>query len=277
MARTQHEKAESFRSLHRPGNCFVIPNPWDAGSAKILASLGFEALATISSGCAFGLGKADGCGAVSSEEALDNARAITQATDLPVSGDLENGWSERPEEVAEAIRQAAEAGLVGASIEDSTSESGEPIYPFALAVERIEAAVEAARRLDFPFTLTARSENFLHGRPDLDDTLRRLLAFQAAGADVLFAPGLRTLEQIAMVVEAVDRPVNVVMGLSGVDADVERLAASGVTRISVGSSLARAALGELTRAAREIVERGTFTYAERATPFPELNGFFQGK
>lgn len=275
MERTQLEKAKTFRALHRAGNCFVIPNPWDAGSAKILASLGFEALATTSSGCAFGLGRADGCGAVSAEEALANARDIVDATDLPVSGDLENGWSAQAEDMASAMRRAAEAGLVGASIEDSSSAPGESIYPFQLAVERIRVAAEAARKLEFPFTLTARSENFLHGRPDLDDTIRRLRAFQGAGADVLYAPGLRTLEQIEAVVKAVDRPVNVVMGLAGFAGTVEQLAKIGVTRISLGSSLARAALGELTRAAKEISELGTFSFAERATPFAELNGFFR--
>ena len=275
MSSAQLEKAQIFRALHRAGNCFVIPNPWDAGSAKVLAGLGFEALATTSAGCAFSLGLADGCGAASPEAMLANARAITDATDLPVSGDLENGWSPKPDEVAGVIRRAAQAGLVGASIEDSTSAPGEPIYPFELAVERIQSAVEAARSLEFPFTLTARSENFLHGRPDLDDTIRRLQAFQEAGADVLFAPGLGSLDQIEAVVSAVDRPVNVVMGLAGFAGSVEQLARIGVRRISLGSSLARAALGELTRAAKEVAEQGSFTFAERAAPFAELNSFFR--
>ncbi|MGK9166161.1 isocitrate lyase/phosphoenolpyruvate mutase family protein [Inquilinus limosus] len=271
---SQTEKALAFQRLHARPGIFVIPNPWDAGSAKLLTSLGFEALATTSAGHAFTLGRSDGARRVSREETLANARAIVEATDLPVSADLENGFGDAPEAAAETIRQAAAAGLVGGSIEDATGRDDDPIYDFDQAVERVRAAVAAARSLPFPFTLTARAENFLHGRRDLADTIRRLQAFQEAGADVLYAPGLSTREEIEAVVRAVDRPVNVVMGLVGARFTVAELGEMGVKRISVGGSLARAALGGFLRAAREIRDRGSFGYADDAVPHKEINALF---
>jgi 2-methylisocitrate lyase-like PEP mutase family enzyme len=277
MAPSQSDKARTFRALHERPGAFVIPNPWDVGTARILAGLGFEALATTSAGLAFALGRRDGEGAVTRDEALAHARTIVSATPLPVSADLENGFGDTPETAAETIRLAADAGLVGASIEDATGDSARPIYDASLAVERIAAAVETARTLRFPFTLTARAENFLHGRPDLDDTIRRLQAFEAAGADVLYAPGLRDLAMIRTVCAAVGRPVNVVMGLAGGAFSFEGLAAAGVRRISLGSALARAALGAFLRAACEIQERGTFSFADDAASFAELDPFLQGR
>ena len=277
MGSSQAEKARLFRGLHERPGAFVIPNPWDAGTARILAGLGFEALATTSAGLAFTLGRRDSEGAVTRDEALTHARTIVQATPLPVSADLENGFGDAPEAAAETIRLAAGFGLVGGSIEDATGDSARPIYDFAHAVERIAAAVEAARSASFPFTLTARAENFLFGRPDLDDTIRRLQAFEAAGADVLYAPGLRDLEAIRTVCAAVSRPVNVVMGLSGASFSVEELAAAGVRRISLGSALARAALGAFLRGAREIKDEGTFTFAGMAKSFAEIDPFMLGR
>ncbi|TSD87904.1 isocitrate lyase/phosphoenolpyruvate mutase family protein [Mycobacterium sp. KBS0706] len=271
---SQTEKALAFQRLHARPGIFVIPNPWDAGSAKLLASLGFEALATTSAGHAFALGRSDGTLKVSREETLANARAIVEATGLPVSADLENGFGDAPEAAAETIRQAAAVGLVGGSIEDATGRDDNPIYGFDQAVERVRAAVAAARSLPFPFTLTARAENFLHGRRDLSDTIRRLQAFQEAGADVLYAPGLATREEIEAVVRAVDRPVNVVMGLVGARFTVAELGEMGVKRISVGGSLARAALGGFLRAAREIKDQGSFGYADEAVPHKEINALF---
>jgi len=277
MGSSQAEKARLFRGLHERPGAFVIPNPWDAGTARILAGLGFEALATTSAGLAFTIGRRDSEGAVTRDEALTHARTIVQATPLPVSADLENGFGDAPEAAAETIRLAAGVGLVGGSIEDATGDSALPIYDFAHAVERIAAAVEAARSASFPFTLTARAENFLFGRPDLDDTIRRLQAFEAAGADVLYAPGLRDLEAIRTVCAAVSRPVNVVMGLSGASFSVEELAAAGVRRISLGSALARAALGAFLRGAREINDEGTFTFAGMAASFADLDPFMLGR
>jgi 2-methylisocitrate lyase-like PEP mutase family enzyme len=269
-------QAHAFKALHERDGAFVIPNPWDAGSAKMLASLGFEALATTSAGLAFSLGKVDGHGAVTRNETLANVRDIVNATALPVAADLENGFGDSPEDCAETIRLAAAAGLVGGSIEDASGLDGEPIYPFELALERIQAAVAAARELPFDFTLTARAENYLHGRNDLADTIRRLQAFAEAGADVLYAPGLRSREEIIAVVQAVaPKPLNVVMGLSGVSFSVSELAAMGVKRISVGSSLARAAYGAFFDAAREISQHGTFTFSEKAIPFAQMNRLFQ--
>ena len=269
-------RGEALRKLHEGPGIFVIPNPWDAGSAKMLADLGFEALATTSAGVAFSLGKPDAEGIVTRDEALANARAIVAATPLPVSADLENGFGDEPATCAQTIRFAAEAGLVGGSIEDATGRADAPIYPFDLAVERVRAAVAAARSLPFPFTLVARCENFLHGRADLEDTLRRLAAFADAGADCLFAPGLRTREQIRAVVDAVKpRPVNVIMGLTGAQFSLRELEDLGVRRVSVGSSLARAAYGAFLRAAKEIAERGTFTYADDAAPFAAINAMFK--
>ena len=272
----QTTRAETFRQLHgRPG-IFAIPNPWDAGSARILALLGFEALATTSAGFAFSLGKPDAEGAIGRDETLENARAIVDATDLPVSADLENGFGDDPAACAETIVRASATGLVGGSIEDATGRVDEPIYPFALAVERVAAAVQAARKLPFAFTLTARAENLINGRPDLADTLRRLEAFAAAGADVLYAPGLKSRADIEAVVKAVaPKPVNVVMGLSGAAFSLDELGALGVKRVSVGSSLARAAYGAFVSAAREVRTRGTFTFAGTAIPYAEINGMFK--
>ena len=272
MRASQAEKANRFQALHdRPG-AFVIPNPWDAGTARILTSLGFEALTTTSAGLAFVLGRRDGDGSVTRDEALANAKAIVDATDLPVAADLENGYGHSPEAAAETIRLAGEvAGLVGGSIEDSTGDPGRPIYDFQHAVERVAAAAAAARALPFPFAFVGRAENFLHGRPDLDDTIRRLQAFEAVGADVLFAPGLTKAEEIRTVCAAVRKPVNVVMGLKSASFSVPELAALGVRRISVGSALSRAALGAFVRAAREIREHGTFRFAEDALPYAEAS------
>ena len=271
MTASQAERAERFRALHARPGAFLIPNPWDAGTAKLLAGMGFEALTTTSAGLAFALGRPDGAGVVTREEALANARAIVEATDLPVAADLENGYGHEPRHAAETIRLAGEAGLVGGSIEDATGEAGRPVYDFQHAVERVAAAVEAARALPFPFVLVARAENFVQGRPDLDDTLRRLQAFEAAGADALFAPGLTRAEDIRAVCSAVRKPVNMVMGLKEAPYSVAELAALGVKRISVGSALSRAALGAFLRAAREMREQGTFEFAREATPYGELN------
>jgi 2-methylisocitrate lyase-like PEP mutase family enzyme len=268
---SQTEKALTFRALHQRPGAFVIPNPWDAGSTRLLSTLGFEALATTSAGHAFALGKRDGDGGVSRAETLANARAIVEATDLPVSADLENGFGNDPESAAETIRAASAVGLVGGSIEDASGDEARPIYELSLAVERVAAAVEAARKLPNPFVLTARAENFLHGRPDLEDTICRLQAFEKAGAEVLYAPGLTKLEQIRTVCSSVSRPVNVVMGLVGGSFSVPQLAEAGVRRISLGSSLARAALGALMRAAREIRDDGTFSFSAQAIPFADIN------
>jgi 2-methylisocitrate lyase-like PEP mutase family enzyme len=272
----QAERGEALRKLHEGPGIFVIPNPWDAGSAKMLADLGFKALATTSAGFAFSLAKPDAEGIVTRDETLANVRAIVEATPLPVSADLENGFGDDPASCALTIRLGAEAGLVGGSIEDATGRDDAPIYPFDLAVERVRAAVAAARSLPFAFTLVARCENFLHGRPDLDDTLRRLVAFANAGADCLYAPGLRTREQIRAVVDAVaPKPVNVIMGLAGAPFSLRELEDLGVRRVSVGSSLARAAYGGFLRAAKEIAEQGTFTYADDAVPFATMNAMFR--
>jgi len=265
---TQAEKGRRFRALHGREGAFVIPNPWDIGSARILVHLGFEALATTSAGFAFATGRRDNT--IARCDMLAHVAAIAAATDVPVSADLENGYGDDPETVAETIAQAAEVGIVGASIEDATGQRDHPIYEHAHAVERIRAAAAVARALPFPFTLTARAENYLVGRNNLDDTIKRLQAYQEAGADVLFAPGLSDRRDIAAVVRAVDRPLNVVMGLQGARFDVAELAAMGVKRISVGSALCRAAYGALVRAAREMREEGTFGFAEQAIPFGEL-------
>jgi 2-methylisocitrate lyase-like PEP mutase family enzyme len=266
----QAEKARRFLALHRRAGAFVIPNPWDAGTARLLASLGFEALTTTSAGLAFALGRRDGT--ASRDEALANARAVAEATDLPVAADLENGYGDAPEAAAETIRRAGtEAGLVGASIEDASGDAARPIYEFQHAVERVAAAAEAARALPFPFVLVGRAENFLHGRPDLDDTIRRLQAFEAAGADALFAPGLVQAEDIRTVCRSVGKPVNVVVGLKGAPFSVAELAALGVRRISVGSSLTRTALAAVFRAGREMREQGTFRFADDALPYADAN------
>ncbi|HZP22526.1 MAG TPA: isocitrate lyase/phosphoenolpyruvate mutase family protein [Terriglobales bacterium] len=264
---TQAEKAQLFRSLHHRDHAFIIPNPWDIGSAMILVHLGFEALATTSMGFAFSAGKRDNT--VGREAVIEHIAMIAAATDLPVSADLENGFGDDPETAAETIRLAAAAGVVGGSIEDATEHEDNPIYDLELAADRVRAAAEAARSL--PFTLTARAENYLHGRLNLSDTIARLQLYQEAGADVLYAPGLTSKEDIAAVVSSVDRPVNVVMGLRGVQLSLAELSAMGVKRVSVGSALARTALGAFLRAAREMREHGTFDFAKNAASPREIN------
>jgi 2-methylisocitrate lyase-like PEP mutase family enzyme len=268
------EKSAAFRALHERPGAFVIPNPWDPGTARLLASLGFEALATTSLGLANTLGRADGTGAVSPEEVLANCRAIAGATDLPVNADLENGYADEPEAAAGMIRLAAEAGVVGGSIEDATGDPLNPIYDFTLAVERVRAAAEVAQSLPTPFMLTARAENFLHGRRDLDDTIRRLQAFAAAGAEVLYAPGLRDLASIRAVTAAVGKPVNVVMSAADPSITVAQLAQAGVKRISVGGALSRLALAAFLKGAREMKEQGSFTYMRDTVPSAELRQTF---
>lgn len=273
---SQSARAEAFRALHDRSGIFAIPNPWDAGSARILATLGFEALATTSAGFAFSVGRPDAEGAIGREETLANARAIVEATPLPVSADLENGFGDEPAACAETILEAAAVGLVGGSIEDATGRASDPIYAYDLSIRRVQAAVKAARSLPFPFVLTARAENLINGRPDLQDTIRRLTAFAEAGADVLYAPGLKTREEIEAVVRAVaPRPVNVVMGLSGPSFSLGALASLGVKRVSLGSSLARAAYGAFLEAAREVKGKGTFDFARTAVPYAEINGMFK--
>lgn len=266
-------KAEAFHALHHGPKAFIIPNPWDRGTARLLAHLGFKALATTSMGYAFSIGRRDNT--LSRDETFANAADLASATDLPVSADLENGFGDSPEAVAETIRLTAATGIVGGSIEDASGKPDAPIYGFHLAVERVEAAVAAARSLPYKFTLTARAENYLHGRPDLDDTIKRLQAFEKAGADVLYAPGLRSREDITRVVRALKAPVNVVMGLSGVQLGLEELSAIGVKRISVGSSLTRAALGAFMRAAREMHDNGTFSYAAEAAVPKDMTAIFR--
>ena len=269
---TQQQRGAAFKALHEQPGTFVIPNPWNEGTARMLASLGYRALATTSAGFAFSIGRPDDIGNVSRDEHLAHARAIVEATNLPVSADLQNGFGDPPETCAETTRLAAAAGLVGCSIEDATGLADKPIYPFEAAVERIRAAATAARALPFPFVLTARAENYLYGRADLADTIGRLQAFAEAGADVLYPSGLKSAADIAAVVKAVaPKPVNVVVGLSGMDLTLADLAATGVKRISIGSSMARAAYGAFLRAAREVAERGTFTFARDAVPFGEIS------
>src|ERR1700722_172198 len=272
----RNEKYEAFRSLHERPGAFVIPNPWNAGTAKILGALGFEALATTSAGYAFSVGRRDSTAGLTRDEVLDNARAIVNATHLPVSADLEDGYGRLPESCAETIKLASEIGLAGGSIEDATGDLGNPIYEFQLAVERVAAAAEMARHCQF--VLTARAENYLHGRPDLRDTIRRLQSFAEAGADVLYAPGLPNLDAIREVCASVPKPVNVVMGLKGATYPVEELAAVGVKRISVGGAFARAALGAFVRAAREVKDKGTFSFAADAIPHAEVSTYMaEGK
>jgi 2-methylisocitrate lyase-like PEP mutase family enzyme len=265
---TQAEKAARFKALHDGPRAFVIANPWDAGSARVLAGLGFAALATSSGASAGALGKRDG--AVTRAEALDHGRAVAAATQLPVSADLEKGFGDSPRDAAETIRLAGEAGLVGASIEDASGDKSHPIFAMNLAVERIAAAVEAARAMPFPFMLTARAENFLHGKADLDDTIRRLQAFDKAGADVLFAPALPTLDAVRTVCASVSKPVNFMVAIRGKSWSVAELEAAGVRRVSLASSLWRAAMSGLVEAAREVHDKGTFGYLEHALPTAEL-------
>ena len=269
---TQAEKGAAFRALHQRKQAFIIPNPWDIGSARLLAHMGFEALATTSMGYAFSVGKPDG--AVGRDEMIAHVGEIARATDLPVSADLENCYADEPQAAAETIKLAAVAGVVGGSIEDSTGRPEQPIYEFSHAVDRVRAAVAAARSLPFAFTLTARAENYLHGKPDLKDTVKRLQAFQEAGADVLYAPGLRSKEDIAAVLTSVDRPVNVLMGLQGVLLTLDELSKMGARRISVGSALQRTALGAFLRGAREMLDKGTFTFASEAANPKEIKEVF---
>ena len=273
--RTQAEKAAAFRALHERPGAFIIPNPWDAGTAKLLASLGFEALATTSLGLSNSLGRPDGAGVVSREEVLDNCRLVAAATDLPVNADLENGYAHEPRAAAEMIRLASEAGIVGGSIEDATGDPQNPIYDFALAVERVQAAVETGRSLPVPFVLTARAENLLHGRPDLDDTIRRLQAFEKAGADVLYAPGLRDIPTIRTVVRAVGKPLNVVMSAADPAITQAQLAEAGVKRISVGGALSRLALAAFLKGAREMKDAGGFTWVRDTVPTNDLKTVFR--
>jgi 2-methylisocitrate lyase-like PEP mutase family enzyme len=268
---TRGQKYAAFRALHERPGAFVIPNPWNGGTARILTALGFEALATTSAGYAFSVGRRDSAAGLTCDEILENARAIVEATHLPVSADLEDGFGRSPEACAATVRLASDTGLVGGSIEDATGDPKDPIYEFQLAVERVAAAAKAAHRSQF--ILTARAENFLHGRPDLDDTIKRLQAFAQAGADVLYAPGLPSLEAIRDVCTSVSKPVNVVMGLKGATLSVDELAAVGVKRISVGGALARAALGAFLRAAREVKEKGTFTFASDAITHAEATSY----
>jgi 2-methylisocitrate lyase-like PEP mutase family enzyme len=269
---TQAEKARAFRALHDREGAFIIPNPWDVGTARLLERLHFEALATTSAGYAFSVGRSDG--RVERDETLAHAATIASATDLPVSADLENGFGDSAEAVAATFISAARTGIVGGSIEDARGRADAGVYELEHAVERVRAAKEAVHRLSFHFTLTARAENYLVGRPDLHDTIRRLQAYQEAGADVLYAPGLRSKEDIAEVVRSVDRPVNALMGLQGVVLTQAELSEIGVKRISVGSALARAAMGAFLRAAKEMRDKGTFGWAAEAVNPKEMSTIF---
>ncbi|MBX2832711.1 MAG: isocitrate lyase/phosphoenolpyruvate mutase family protein [Rhodospirillales bacterium] len=266
------DKGALFRALHEEPGAFIIPNPWDIGTARILASLGFRALATTSAGMAFSLGVSEG--KTSPEDTFKHCQALVSATPLPVSADLEKGMGDSPESSAETVSVAASIGLAGCSLEDHTGDVKNPLYDFSLAVERIQAAVEARSSLPHDFVLTARCENFLWGRPDLDDTIKRLQAFEAAGADVLYAPGLYDLDTIRTVCSALSKPVNVVMGMPGNTFSIADLTEAGVKRISVGSALARLAYGAFVEASREMVTHGTFGFSDRAMGFAELEEFF---
>lgn len=268
---TQNEKAAQFRALHQRPGAFLIPNPWDAGSARVLAGLGFEAFATSSGAAAATFGRRDG--KLTRDDAVASARAIAEATDLPVSGDMENGFGDTPEAAAQTVNKAAEAGLVGCSIEDSTGNKEHPLYEIQLAADRIAAAVQAARSLPFAFTLTARAENFVRGRPDLEDTIKRLQAYEKAGADVLFAPALPDLAAVRAVCSSVSRPVNFMVGIRGKSFTVAQLEEAGVKRISFASSLYRAALTGLIAAASEAKQGGTFTFLDKTITSAELYQF----
>jgi 2-methylisocitrate lyase-like PEP mutase family enzyme len=268
MNTTQQEKAARFQALHAGPGAFIIPNPWDVGSARMLAGLGFQALATSSAASAVAMGKRDG--ALTRDEALAHARSIVEATDLPVSADLEKGFGDAPEAVAETVRRAAAAGLVGCTIEDSTGRPETPLYDFGLAVERIAAGVEAARGAGFPFLLTARAHNLLYGSPSLDETIRRLKAYEDAGAQVLMAPGLPDLDAVRTVCEAVSKPFNFMAGIKGKSFSVAELAEAGVRRISLATSLYRAAMTGFLEAAREVKEAGTFGFLDRSANTAEL-------
>jgi len=268
--RTQMQKAEAFRALHARPGAFIIPNPWEAGTAKLLAAMGFEALATTS----LGLANMQGRSTVSLDAIIDNCRVIAEATDLPVNADLENGGADDPKTAAEAIARAAEAGVVGGSIEDSTGDRDKPIYEFSLAVERVQAAVEAARALPFPFTLTARAENLLWGRNDLDNTIKRLQAYEAVGADVLYSPGVYDIVTIRTVVSSLTKPFNLVMGFADPTLTVDQIAAAGVKRISVGGAMARHALAAFLRSAHEMKDQGAFTFVRDMAPVKEVKAAF---
>ncbi|MCZ2079076.1 MAG: isocitrate lyase/phosphoenolpyruvate mutase family protein [Bryobacterales bacterium] len=269
MSINQGEKALRFHALHNGPTAFVLPNPWDTGSARMLAGLGFQALATSSAASACALGRRDG--SLTRDEALAHARLIVNATDLPVSADLESGFGDAPEVVAQTIRLAGEAGLAGCTIEDTTGQPEKPLYDTGLAVERIAAAAEAARALGFPFMLTARAHNFVFANPSLDDTISRLQAFEKAGADVLFAPGLPDLAAVRAVCAAVSKPVNFMVGIKGKSFSVGDLAAAGVRRISLATSLYRAAMTGLLDAVREVKDTGQFTFLDRCATTLELN------
>jgi 2-methylisocitrate lyase-like PEP mutase family enzyme len=269
MTVPQNEKASRFQALHDAPGIFIIPNPWDVVSARLLAGFGFQALATSSAASAATLGRKDG--ALTRDEALEHARVIVDATDVPVSADLEKGFGDAPEVVAETIRLAAAAGLVGCTIEDSTGNHDSPLFDFPLAVERIAAAAQAARALPFPFTLTARAHSFLYGSPSLDETIRRLQAFEQAGADVLFAPGLPDLTAVRAVCTAVSKPFNFMVGIKGKSFSVEELAAAGVKRISLATSLYRAAMTGLLDAVREVKEKGQFGFLDHSVTTADLN------
>ena len=273
--RTQAGRARSFRALHERPGIFIMPNPWDAGTAKLFASLGFEALATTSLGFASSRGRVDGTLSITREELIANCREIAAATDLPVNADLENGYADDPDEAAMIIQLAADAGVVGGSIEDATGNPAKPIYDFDLAVERVAAAARVAHSLPFPFTLTARAENYLHGRADLDDTIHRLQAFAAVGADVLYAPGLRDLETIRRVVAAVQKPVNVVMSSADPEITAQQLAEVGVKRISVGGALSRLAFAAVRDAAVAMRDAGTFRWVRDTLPGKDLKAIFR--
>lgn len=273
--RTQAERAQAFRALHERPGLFVMPNPWDAGSAKLFASLGFEALATTSQGFAHTLGRVDGALALSREKLIANCREIAAATDLPVNADLENGYADEPRAAAEIIRLAADAGVVGGSLEDSTGDAAKPIYDFNLAVERVAAAVEAARALPFAFTFTARAENYLHGRRDVDDTIRRLQAFADAGADVVYAPGLRDLDTIRRVAAAVSKPLNVVMSAADPSLTAQQLAEAGVKRISVGGALSRLGFAAVRDAAIAMRDAGNFEWVRDTMPTADFKTLFR--
>jgi 2-methylisocitrate lyase-like PEP mutase family enzyme len=270
---TQAEKGCIFRALHERDRAFIIPNPWDIGSARLLAHAGFEALATTSAGYAFSVGKTDNT--ISREEMIAHVASIATVTDLPVNADLENGFGDSPAEAAETIRLAGQAGACGGSIEDATGKTDNPIYDLEHAADRIRAAAEAARALPFTFTLTGRAENYLNGRADLKDTIKRLQAYQEAGANVLYAPGLTSKEDITAVVSSVDHPVNVLAGLQNAPLTLADLSALGVKRVSIGSLLSRAAYGAAIRAANEMRERGAFTFAGQAISFVDLSAIFK--
>jgi 2-methylisocitrate lyase-like PEP mutase family enzyme len=270
MSVSQSDKANRFRALHQ-GPAFVIPNPWDAGSARVLAGLGFAALATSSGACAGVLGRRDG--KVARAEAIEHARAIVEAVDLPVSGDLENGYGDAPAAAAETVKAAATAGLVGCSIEDASGNRDQPLYAVDAAVARVAAAVAAAKSVGFPFVLTARTETFVRGINDLDGVIARLKAFEAAGADVLMAPGLPDIAAVKAVCAAVSKPVNFMAGIKGKSFTVAELTAAGVRRISLATSLYRAAVTGLVDAAKQVKETGTFGYLDRTLSTQELNGY----